>query len=288
MIKPLHRVAVEFTDKFIGFVDIMGFKSLVQAAHDHKGPNLVDLTQAVEALGTEADAQHIRTYGPTICPLARRIRKDLDFRIKQASDCVIVSAEVSPAGAINLISHCWTAQFKLLRMGLLCRGCIKRGPIYHTETHQIGPGLNDAVESEKLVSVFKQEADERGTPFIEVGPEVVQYVEEQGDQCVKEMFSRHVKHDGLLTALFPFKRLNHSFAIIPGVPFDAEKEKQSVNVVRGWIRKMKDAVSQYVDQSDSKAVAKANHYIRMLDNQLVACDETEEIIDRLTRPLFGS
>ncbi|MGB8411828.1 MAG: hypothetical protein WCE23_03285 [Candidatus Binatus sp.] len=276
------------TDKFVGFVDIMGFKSLVRTAEAGKGLSLEDLSKAVEALGTEADLQCIKTYGPKICPMAPRVPKDLDFQITRSSDCVIVSAEVSPAGVINLISHCWTAQLELLGMGILCRGYIKRGLIYHTKLHQIGSGLSNAVEREKQVSVFKQNADEQGTPFIEVSPEIVEYVATQGDKCVKEMFSRHVQQDGLLTALFPFKRLNHSFAIPAGHQFDPEKEKKSVDVVRGWIRKMKDAVSKRVDQSDPKAVNKGSHYLRMLDKQLAECDWTEEVIDRLARPLFRS
>lgn len=272
-------------DKFIGYVDIVGFKSLVQAAEAQKGLTFAELSQAVEALGTEEDLKHVEQYGPTICPQAPRLRKNLDLQITQASDCVIVSAEVSPAGIINLISHCWVAQFKLLKMGIMCRGYIKRGLIYHTKLHQIGTGLSDAVQNEQKVSVFRQDANERGTPFIEIDPEVIEYVKEQPDQCVKEMFSRHVKTDGTLTALFPFKRLNHSFAIGGfGRKFDPEKEKASVNVVRGWIQNMKAGVSKHINQSDPKAVSKGNHYIRMLDEQLRACDNTAELIDRLMLP----
>ena len=47
----------------------------------------------------------------------------------------------------------------------MCRGYINRGRIYHTTEQQIGTGLNSAVEREKQVSIFKKDADERGTPF---------------------------------------------------------------------------------------------------------------------------
>lgn len=277
---------MQSADKFVGYVDIVGFKSLVQAAEADTGLAFSELSQAVEALGTENDLKHLEQYGPTTCPQAPRLRRNLDFQITQASDCVIVSAEVSPAGIINLISHCWVAQFKLLRMGIMCRGYIKRGLIYHTKTHQIGTGLSDAVEKEQKVSVFRQDANERGTPFIEIDSRVVEYVQTQPDQCVKEMFSRYVKTDGHLTALFPFKRLNHSFVIAGfGQKFDPAKERASVNVVRGWIRNMKEGVLRHINQSDPKAVSKGNHYIRMLDDQLKACDITEEMIDRLMLPV---
>lgn len=274
-----------FTDKFIGFVDILGFKSLVRASQEGRGPTLSQLTEAVKKLGTEEDRKHIEKYGPTTCPCAPRLRHDLDFQITQASDCVIVSAEVSPAGVINLVNHCWAACIELLAMGLMCRGYIKRGPIYHTKDHQIGTGLNDAIEREKQVSIFKRDADDRGTPFIEVDRNVVEYVANEGDNCVKDMFSRYVTTDGDLAALFPFKRLNHSFMIGGfGMKFEPEKERASVNAVRGWIRNMKEQVIRHVDPSDPSAVRKGGHYIRVLDAQLAACDKTEEMIDMLMQP----
>lgn len=270
-------------DKFIGFVDILGFKSLVRASEAQKGLTMRDLSQAVEALGTEKDLEHLN-----ICPVAPRLRSDLDFQITQVSDCVFISAECSPAGVINLVSHCWRSQFKLLKMGIMCRGYIKRGLIYHTKHHQIGTGLSEAVDRERAVSVFKQDANERGTPFVEIDREVVEYVAQQPDACVKEMFSRHVETDGDLTALFPFKRLNHSFAFGSSAgKFDADRERASVNVVRGWIRDLKAAVSRHVDQANIDAVSKGNHYLRMLDAQLEACDKTEQAIDFLMSPLLA-
>jgi thiol-disulfide isomerase/thioredoxin len=150
---------------------------------------------------------------------------------------------------------------------------------------RIGTGLNDAIEREKQVSIFKRDADDRGTPFIEVDRNVVEYVANEGDNCVKDMFSRYMTTDGDLAALFPFKRLNHSFMIGGfGMKFEPEKERASVNAVRGWIRNMKEQVIRHVDPSDPSAVRKGGHYIRVLDAQLAACDKTEEMIDMLMQP----
>ena len=167
----------------------------------------------------------------------------------------------------------------------MCRGYIKRGQIYHTPEQQIGTGIGDVVEREKQVSIFKKEAVERGTPFIEVDADVVQYIGHQPNGCVKEMFSRMTKSEDDLTAIFPFQQLNHSFTIGGfGNTFDPEKERASLNIVRGWIHKMKEQVRCHIDPSDESALQKGDHYIRMLDAQLTACDRTEEEIDRLTNP----
>ncbi|MEQ8228163.1 MAG: hypothetical protein RIA64_08765 [Rhodospirillales bacterium] len=275
----------EFSEKFIVFFDVLGWKHHVTTSNQGRGLSIQELEEVIAALGSDEDRKHFEKYGPTICPEAPRIRNDLDFRITVASDCAIVSAEISPSGLINLVSHCWTACLKLLTKGMMCRGYIKRGRIHHTDKHQFGTGLNEVIDGEKNVSIFRQDADDRGTPFIEVDKEVIRYVEEQQDKCVKEMFSRMVKVEGDLAAIFPFERLNHSFMIGGfGVEFDPEKERTSLNNVRGWIHNMKDEVTRHIDSSDASVVRKGDHYIRLLDAQLVACDRTEEMIEMLCQP----
>jgi hypothetical protein len=206
----------QFSDKFIGFVDILGFTAMVQAAEAGSGPSLAEILKLAKCLGTDADRREFQRSGPISCPDAQRIRKDMDFQITQVSDCVIVSAELSPAGVINLIWHCWGACMKLLGEGVMCRGYIKRGSIYHDGQNFAGTGYVDSLNHEKNVSVFKQDANERGTPFIEVGSEVVNYINTCGDVCVKEMFGRMAKSDGELTALFPFQVFVHNWGGFKG------------------------------------------------------------------------
>ena len=265
----------QYPEKFIAYLDVLGWKSFVRASEERSQPSLQELFEILTALGTDTDLKHFEEYGPTTCPEAPRIRKDMDFRITRASDSVFISAETSPAGLINLVSHCYTACFKLLWKGVMCRGYIKRGRIYHTSEQQIGTGLNAVVEREKQVSIFKKDAAERATPFIEIDKEVVQYVEHQPDRCVKEIFSRLVKAEGDLAAIFPFQILTRFDA------GDPEKDRASLNVTRGWIHKMKERVQHNIDPSDESALQKGNHYIRMLNDQLAGCARREEMLDQL-------
>lgn len=277
---------IELTEKFIGFVDIMGFKSLMAHAETGIGLSHDELFEISKLLGSEKDRASRVNSGSKICPCAPYISPDVDFHVTQQFDCAVVSTEVSPAGVVNLIWHCATACLELLGKGLMCRGYIKRGLIYHTEKAVYGPGHVAVVEREKQVSFFKVDADESGTPFIEIDKSVTDYVATQPDSCVREMVGRMVKTEGNLTAIFPFKRLNHSFMIGGrGLPkFDPEKERKSVNVVRGWIRRMQADIKNFVDPNNKAAVAKGNHYLRILDQQLAACDETERVIDALCQP----
>ena len=273
---------VEFKDKFIAFVDILGFKKLVEAAEAGTGMPLSVLLETLKELGKPEDRQRIEKHGPTVCPQSSYVQRDLDFQLTQISDCVVVSSEVSPAGIINLLDHCWSAVIQLLTKGIMCRGYITRGSVYHSDKQIIGTGYQEAYRKEADVTAFKREADERGTPFVEVDQVVCDYVSNHGDKCVKEMFSRYVKKDGDLTVLFPFQRLAHSFIIAGfGHRFDAEKEKRSNENLRRMIRKVKDRVLELVDHSNPDAVSKANHYVAALDIQLAGCDRTAEAIDML-------
>ena len=276
---------MQFKEKFIAFVDVLGFKQMVHASESGSGMPLPELIDMLKELGTQDDRISYEKYGPTTCPQSTYIQRDLDFKLNQVSDCVVVSSEVSPAGVINLINHCWGAVIMLLHKGIMCRGYITKGLIYHDEDLFIGSGYQDAYLKEANVSAFKREADERGTPFIEVDQSVCDYVAEHGDPCVKEMFSRMVKADGTVTALFPFQRLSHSF-IIGGLghKFDPVKEKKNNDNLRQSIIKVKERVMSFVDNNNPSAMRKATHYIDALDAQLIVCDETDKAIDMLCAP----
>jgi hypothetical protein len=269
---------MEFKDKFIGFVDILGFKQLVEAM---EAGQAVPLAELLGMLASPLGRTPSGTYH-WVCPASSGVQRDLDFQVTQISDCVVVSSEISPPGIINLIDHCWTAVSGCMHKGVMCRGYITRGSIYHTPMQFVGSGYQEAYSKESQVSAFKRNADERGTPFVEIDSIVCEYVKNCGDDCVKRMFSRFVKTEGPATALFPFQTLQHSFAI-GGFrrEFDAVREKRSNENVRRLIEKLKDRLMVYVNQSNPSAVSKAEHYLKALDRQLEISGRTDEIIEML-------
>jgi hypothetical protein len=275
-----------YKEKFIAYIDIQGFSDKVDASADD--PKKIAVLLAMLAkLSDGKERQNFEKYGPICCPEAPRLEKHLDYCVTQASDCVIISAEVSPAGFINLLNHCWRVSMALLQLGVLCRGFVTRGKVLHTTTspYILGPGYQTALKAEAKVSAFKKRADESGTPFIELDDEVVDYVKDQPDRCVKEMFGRMTKHDGVKVAIFPFQRLNHEFGV-GGIfgPFKAEEHLRSVNNIRGWIAKMKALVLANAEGGNEKVKEKAGHYLRALEQQLLALDETEKEIRMLDGP----
>jgi len=156
--------------------------------------------------------------------------------------------------------------------------------IFHEGQIVRGSGHVDTVSKEKNVTFFNTYAGERGTPFIEIDPEVVKYIANQRDKCVKDMVSRMVlSHEGL-TAIFPIKLLRHSWMITGWQRFDAEEQKRLNNEMRGGIKRLKDKVTEFASSGDTSAIRKSEHYLRALDQQLAVCDRTDALIDRLVRP----
>jgi hypothetical protein len=276
--------AWKLTEKFISYVDILGYSALTKAAEAGNGVTCEDMEAILRLLGTEDDRRHYQKYGPATCPQAPCLRKDLDFQLTQVWDCVVVSTEVSPAGIVNLVSHCFDACINLLAKGIMCRGYIQKGMIFHDGPVVRGSGHVDTVSKEKAVSFFSKGAGDKGTPFIEIDPEVVEYVASQPDKCVKEMFSRMVlSHEGL-TAIFPMKLLRHTWIMTGWQRFDAKEEKRQNNLMREGIKGLKDKIVQFASSGDASAIRKSEHYLRALDEQLKACDRADEMIDQLVRP----
>src|SRR5437016_4855469 len=103
-----------FKDKFISFVDVLGYKQMVAAAEAGTGRTSDELDEMLALLERKKDKEFFAESGPQWCPGSKYVRKDLDFEITQVSDCVIASAEVSPAGVVNLVNHAWGGALMLL------------------------------------------------------------------------------------------------------------------------------------------------------------------------------
>jgi hypothetical protein len=273
---------MEYKAKIIAFVDILGWKDLVDNSEMGLWHPLPKLLALLDCFGTGKERDSFEKNGPQCCPAAAYGARNLDFRLTQVSDCAVVSAEISPAGVINLISHCWRGVYRFLEHGIMCRGYIKFGSVYHDERHIIGTGYQEAFAAERNVIAFKSEADERGTPFVQIDPAIVTYVEECNDSCVKTMYSRMTRSDGGVSALFPFQRIKHY--LIPEQPGGIgllSRQRQSNRNVREKIGRYKALIESLVDLSKPDAVRKSRHYLAALDRQLKVCDETDEAIDAL-------
>lgn len=277
---------VEFSTKFIAFVDIIGFKGLVAQAEAGDELSLDRILAFTEMLGSTSDKLVFEKYGPTVLPDAEKIRPDVDFQLTQISDCVVVSTEVSDGGVINLLSYCSTVILRLLNFGLMCRGYITKGSIYHSPMQVIGTGYQKAYDTEAKTTVFKCDDDQGGPPYIEIDSSVSNYVEQSKGKDLKEMFHQLTLNDDKgLIALYPFKRyLVFLDWAICGNELSDNERKARVETVRQILKNVKRGLDKFVPKHDEKALEKLNHYRRALDAQLTQCDEADQTIDDLSKP----
>ena len=266
----------QFREKFIAYVDILGFKAKVKSAERGEGLSLSQLLDFLVTLENQKHSETIRIDGPRICPKSEYMRRDLDYRVTQTSDCAVVSAEVSPAGCINTIAHADGAALKLLTQGMMVRGYITRGNIFHEGNKFIGTGYQKAFEGEKKVTAFQELTVDGGTPFVEIDPEVVRYINECGDQCAKKMFTRMTKSEGDITVIFPYKRLSDlAFANDFSKGFD----KHNLRVIRSLIHSARKKVESFAPSSDQDATRKSKYYLKLLNDVLEQCDRIEQELD---------
>lgn len=273
-----------FEEKFIAFIDLLGFSHMVAESEAGRGITVLEIADLLSKLGTSADSYKFQD-GATTCPLSTFIRKDLNFKVNQDSDSTIISAEVSPAGVINLIDHCSSVVKRLMFKGVMCRGYITKGKIAYINQTYIGSGFIKAYKEETNVTAFQLEADhlatgKRSTPFVEIDPLVCEYIEQSTDDCVREMFNRTTKTRNNITALFPFNELTPWFAITPS--FVPDREKMSIENAKAFLGKLIGEIERFADRGNEKAWQKGQYYIEALSAQLDKCDQMLGDIDNLS------
>jgi len=256
---------MQFSRKFIAFIDVLGFTKMVEAAESD--PAIAGkIAEILEIIGDRKALEIFAKSGPTTCPGSIHMSRDLNFKISQISDCVVVSAEPSPAGIINLMQHCSSAAFRLMRKGVLSRGFLTVGNIFHEENQFIGTGYMRAYGNEREVKFLSADESERGTPFIQLEQEVVDYVESNTDRCVKTMLRRMTRGDGIYTAIYPFTALAGIPSALVTHDFDHRKWKKNLETSIGYIM---DTLQLFEDaekeQADPGVKSKIQHYKRGLE-----------------------
>lgn len=269
-------------NKFIAFVDILGFRSKVEEVEKDGGLQLADLLEYCSDLSQPLHVQDISKYGPIICPESRYESRNLDYMVTQVSDCVVVSAEVSPAGIINLLQHVSACAFGLMTKGVMVRGYICRGNIFHTGNQFVGTGYQAAHKKEGEVRAFRLPLDKTSTPFVEIDPVVVNYIKNKTCQCVLNMFGRISKEDEHgITVIDPFRRL--SFLAGQNVT-NTEECVKSLNVIRKWIENFAENLDSQSLRSDTGGKQKVKYYKKFLRDQLDTCDTIERSLELLKQP----
>lgn len=273
---------MDYEEKFIAFIDILGFSNFVE----HSVFSLDELLRFTTLLNNEDEYKFILEYGPIVCPDSNYRHKNLNFEVKQISDCLISSSEISASGLINIIKYSWTSLFKLMKKGIMCRGYITKGLIHHKNGQIIGPGYQKAVKKEKAeIKAFQKENDSYSTPFVEIDSIIKNFVKHSNDDCLKKQFDRLTRSKDKFTVLFPFKQFSYlAESYISSADFKSKEANEYTEIVRNYIREFKAKLEANIENANEKAKQKANYYLEFLDEQIDMCNRLDKEIKMLNSP----
>ncbi|CAH0353083.1 hypothetical protein AQB9606_03053 [Aquabacterium sp. CECT 9606] len=67
----------EYRDKFVAFIDVLGFKQMVEQSTRGDGETLSEVLAMLEAFGTQNERSLFQQYGPMVCPCSRVIERSI-------------------------------------------------------------------------------------------------------------------------------------------------------------------------------------------------------------------
>ena len=163
--KPSKRMKYE--DRVIAFIDILGFKNIVDKT-------LVDEKDASRKIWELSDVLLLfrRILGDE--PIKYKSHKlSTKFakskRITQFSDLIVISFLINEESEVfYTLADIQTLLVNLVYRGILCRGGITYGKLIHTPNLIFGPGLIQAYETESKAALY---------PRIILGEEVIRIAE---------------------------------------------------------------------------------------------------------------
>lgn len=219
---------MEFKEKIIAFIDIVGFKDIVEKSEKGEGKSLNEILEILNIFNTPRN---------TVCADRDLKNEELDFIVTQISDCAIISAKNSDAGVVNLIEHCRNIASKFMLSGIMCRGFITIGNIYHAKNQVIGSGYQESYAGEPEVVAFGEvveNGEKEKTPFLEVGSKIVDYLKGINNSSFERVIKMSTHSDGHYHAINPFSCLTCFADLSDGEQLI--KVKNTIGTFKGKIR----------------------------------------------------
>jgi hypothetical protein len=164
-----------YKDRVIGFIDILGWKKLVQDSATNEGLLLsIDSVALHIAQISEFCPQINETYKEIIKeivaenPIMEKVMvAETDVVSTHFSDTIVLSSSPNKGSVSSLVSVVIGLSLVLLKAGYCVRGAIVRGQLHHTQGSLYGPALISAYELEKNNAIY---------PRIILGEDVLEFL----------------------------------------------------------------------------------------------------------------
>lgn len=126
-----------YEERAVAFVDILGFQRLVNQADcdEQFRLNLIDSLSKVRAIAPPASDGG-----------------ESDLRAQNFSDSLILSARNTPLGLWHLLFALDSLAWNLLSKGVLTRGAVTIGNVFHNQSAIFGPSVNEAYHLESAIA----------------------------------------------------------------------------------------------------------------------------------------
>ncbi|MGI2149069.1 hypothetical protein ACRN97_10685 [Shewanella baltica] len=142
---------MKYEQRVVAFIDILGFKSLLNETVDSKGNDQEEkidtVISAYEAIRDIWDLDEKSELYDT---------KSIDTKkVSIFSDCIVVSFKVEQKSEVffTLLEIKWLIM-RLLSRGILCRGGVSLGKFIHSDNYLFGPALVEAHTLESKAAMY--------------------------------------------------------------------------------------------------------------------------------------
>ncbi len=143
----------EYETKAVAFIDILGFKEIIKGLSQNP-IKFFEIKRLLESLLMDEK----RIYG-----VQARILLDYNksFNMTVFSDSIVISDKFDQSDSLgkfnhsyNVLLHAKDIASRLLRVGVLCRGGVANGKMYHQDRIFFGDGLVRAFEFESQLAIY--------------------------------------------------------------------------------------------------------------------------------------
>ena len=150
---PTATLGIEYRERYVAFLDLLGFKVLVDAAET-----------TLEERGRLAEV--LDRLSQTLCNAPA-----IGGRFTYFSDCIVITADATPQGLWHVFRSIELLTRNLLQFDVFVRGAVTRGGAFHSTEYVYGTAVSRAAVLEK---------DEALNPLTLLSPEVLENVRKLG------------------------------------------------------------------------------------------------------------
>ena len=138
-------IDIKYTQKVIAFLDIMGFKNLVNKSKSNKTCE----RKIINSLFELKEMEFRPTFG--------FLESEIQFRktVTAFSDSIVISYDAISGEAVDaILFDIMNMQIDLTASGLLLRGAVTFGDVFHDGGVVVGPAMVKAYEMESSIAIY--------------------------------------------------------------------------------------------------------------------------------------